>query len=967
MKWGIVVLRMITVFLLCLVFGYTERLITLSHSEFIILMPSLAVGILAVYYLGREASIPIFAAAFLLVFAGVPYYNFIGTARITTAFIVAAGSSVAAVSGGFYLRKTYTGNDKTLLTVSSFFSFLLFVVLVPSLINALFLTIPEIFTVAGPTYLLSFLVWCLAGAVSVLLFIPFIITWSTRGGFELTKTSIPELCILLVILIPYIFLVSSENFGNPLVNFMLGYFLAPLYIWLAIRFDSKITTLVVSGTLILLIILSMMRTNYEFSRILELPGLILQGFLTMLIPVTYLTHAFFRERTGLILFLSKSESNLSAIIENMPVAMAIIDIKQGGGYVNSKFANLTGYRIGDFSGPDEWFDKVFVDPEYRMKAKKRWEESTANLNESGTVEEEFRITAKDGRKKDVLFIMTLLEDKLLIGLSDITQQKQMTGRIVESERRLDTLVQNLQGMIFQSRNNIKRTMLFVSEGSFALTGYLPSEFTQERIDFSSLVEERFSEYIWSTIQTAVKRGDPYELQYCLRTRDGVLKWVSEKGKGYYTDEGVCSGIEGLIIDITERISILESLRISEQRYKSLFENMPISLWEDDYSDAVKYLEELPLPPTADLQNFLLQDKSRIKEMIRRIRIIDLNRASVQLYGETSREKLLKSSDKVFIEDDYDSLVDLFVRLRAGETYIENNAKEIRIGGQLKTLSISWYVMPGHETDLSRVLVTILDVTELSKARLEILELNQQLEEKVIRRTLELDRTNKELEAFSYSVSHDLKAPLRAIKGFSALLKAEIGEHLEEKPLRYLNHVTENADNMVRLINDLLRFSRLGRKSLQVTVVDTSVLVRSVWEELTGLETENGCTLKTGNLPVIRADGALIRQIFINLISNAVKFSSKKESPVIKVKGETQGNYWIFTVEDNGIGFEQKFEEKVFKVFQRLHTPDEFEGSGIGLALVQRIVHRHGGKVWAEGFPGRGAKFHFTLPVEIDSE
>ncbi len=191
-----------------------------------------------------------------------------------------------------------------------------------------------------------------------------------------------------------------------------------------------------------------------------------------------------------------------------------------------------------------------------------------------------------------------------------------------------------------------------------------------------------------------------------------------------------------------------------------------------------------------------------------------------------------------MEEHYDSLVDLIIRLRSGETYIENNATPISIGGQDKTLSISWYVVPGHEQDLSRVLVTIVDVTELSKARREILELNQQLEEKVVKRTMELDRANRELEAFSYSVSHDLKAPLRAIKGFSALLRAETEKDLDEKALRYLNHVTENADNMVSLINDLLQFSRLGRKSLRISEIDTAALTRSVWNELTGLETES---------------------------------------------------------------------------------------------------------------------------------
>ncbi len=321
---------------------------------------------------------------------------------------------------------------------------------------------------------------------------------------------------------------------------------------------------------------------------------------------------------------------------------------------------------------------------------------------------------------------------------------------------------------------------------------------------------------------------------------------------------------------------------------------------------------------------------------------------------------------IFVEEHYSSLVELIFRLMKGERYINNNATEITIGGETKTLSISWYVMPGHEHDLSRVLVTIVDITDLAGAKKEILELNEHLEEKVVKRTLELDRANRELEAFSYSVSHDLKAPLRAIKGFSELLKKETWGSLDENSRRYLNHVSENAGNMINLINDLLRFSRMGRKNLDLTEVEMSQLVSAVRDDLVSVN-DDDVVFHIHSLPVIRADEGLLRQVFINLISNALKFSTRVKPAEISISGEMRGSDWIFSVQDNGIGFEQKFGEKIFKVFQRLHTSDEYEGSGVGLALVQRIVHRHGGRVWAEGYSGKGATFFFTIPVEIDSE
>jgi len=930
-------------------------------------MPSLTLAILAVFYIGDNALIAIFAGSFMVTLSAFPAFGLMGPAKLLPALIISVGASLAAFMGGRCLGIRIRDRGGHLFSANRLFAFLIFVVLIPSVVNAFFISLAE-FLFSRPTEIfLRFILWAQAGGIGIILIIPFVIAWSGKVKLHMSRNAVLELVILLAILTPFIILSSSDKSNNPVKNFLAGYFLLPVYLWLAIRFNSKITTLVMLASMVLLILLTMVKTNYYVLSILDHPDMLLQGFMLVIILVTYLTHSFFSERVRLIQSFSQSESNLKAVIENMPVALAIMDKNGEKGYLNHNFIRLTGYQRDDLPTIEVWFEKAYPDEDYRRKVKETWSDVVINLPEAGTIEQEFRIVTKDGDRKDILFVMSLLEEKLLVALSDMTQRKRMVERIVESERRMNTLVQNLQGMVFQCKNNHGRTMSFVSEGAFSLTGYLPSDFTSERMDFSQLIVEKFRDMVWDSLQVAIRKGEPYEIQYQITTREGNVKWVAERGKGFYNEKGVCIGIEGLIIDITERITILESLRKSEQRYKSLFENIPLSLWEDDYSQAVNYLRELPVQNAADLRDYLIADTSRIKELVKRIRIIDLNRSSVKLYGEDSRDKLVQSMDRVFVEEHYESLVDLMVRLMNGETYIENNATSLRIGYQLKTLSISWYVMPGHEADLSRVLVTIVDVTDLTKAKQAILELNQQLEEKVVKRTMELNRANKELEAFSYSVSHDLKAPLRAIKGFSSLLKTEVGDHLEDKALRYLNHVTDNVDNMAKLINDLLQFSRLGRKSLNVREVDTAAVVASVWEELTGIEQERKCRIVQTGLPVIYADEPMLRQVFVNLLSNAVKFSVKKTIPQVKVTGTRSDQNWLFSVEDNGIGFEQRFEEKIFKVFQRLHTQEEYEGSGVGLALVQRIVHRHGGNVWAEGDPDKGSIFFFTVPVEIDSE
>jgi signal transduction histidine kinase len=237
----------------------------------------------------------------------------------------------------------------------------------------------------------------------------------------------------------------------------------------------------------------------------------------------------------------------------------------------------------------------------------------------------------------------------------------------------------------------------------------------------------------------------------------------------------------------------------------------------------------------------------------------------------------------------------------------------------------------------------------------------ELEIRVEERTSELQSANKELEAFSYSVSHDLRTPLRAIDGFSQILLEDYRDRLNSEGKRVLNVIRDNTGRMAQLISDLLTFSRLGRAKMKKSNINMEKLARDIFEELEGISPERKLKMKMNALPPAYGDEAMIREVLVNLFSNAIKFSRKEESSLIEVGGELKGNENIYYIKDNGVGFDMRYRDKLFGVFQRLHGQEEFEGTGVGLALVQRVIHRHEGRVWAEGKVDEGATFYFTLP------
>jgi len=255
-----------------------------------------------------------------------------------------------------------------------------------------------------------------------------------------------------------------------------------------------------------------------------------------------------------------------------------------------------------------------------------------------------------------------------------------------------------------------------------------------------------------------------------------------------------------------------------------------------------------------------------------------------------------------------------------------------------------------------------DITASKEAEREIRRLNEDL----ISHTAQLEVTNRELESFSYSVSHDLRAPLRAIDGFAKMLQEDYASTLDEKGARWLTVIRSNSGRMGQLIDDLLAFSRLGRKPIDVSRFDMNDLVREAIDELDADIAPHRGEIHVAPLGSAVGDRALIKQVWLNLIGNALKYSGTRPQPVIEIFVDQKQNERIYGIKDNGVGFDMQYHGKLFGVFERLHTADEFAGTGVGLAIVQRIVVRHGGRIWAEGEVNKGATFYFTLRTGVDN-
>jgi PAS domain S-box-containing protein len=594
--------------------------------------------------------------------------------------------------------------------------------------------------------------------------------------------------------------------------------------------------------------------------------------------------------------------------------------------VNPAFARMHGYSVEEMIGK----------PILSLFPSSCWAETVSfmqDLNEVGHLTHESYHLRKDGTTFPIFLDVTMVKDPegnplyRIVTLLDITDRKRAETALKESEERLRLALQAANQGLWDL--NIQTGEAIVSAEYARMLGYEPEEFQETNAKWKERLhpEERETVYQLFADYIAGKRDD-YRVECRQKTKTGEWKWILSVGKVVEWDEsGKPVRMLGTHTDISDRKRAELALLASETQLRSILENMPVML--DSF----------------DAQG----------------NIIVWNQECERVTGYSAEEVIGNPQIWEMLYPDPIYRQEMLVNwAEKGNNYRNWEWNLVTRNGETKT--IAWsnisdiFPVPGWAS-----WGVGIDISDRKQAELKVIQLNQTLEERVKERTAELAAANKELSAFSYSVSHDLRAPLRGIDGFSKVLLERYANQLDEQGKHYLDRIRAGTQRMGELIEDMLMLSRVTRAEMKRNSVNLSALAQEISENLSESQPERSVTWKIAPEITVLGDGALLRIVLENLLSNAWKFTSTRTQTEIEFSLTIlPENTQAYFVKDNGVGFDMNYVNKLFIAFQRLHSTNEFPGTGVGLAIVQRIIHRHGGKVWAEGIIDRGAAFYFTL-------
>jgi PAS domain S-box-containing protein len=511
---------------------------------------------------------------------------------------------------------------------------------------------------------------------------------------------------------------------------------------------------------------------------------------------------------------------------------------------------------------------------------------------------------------------------------DITERKRAEEALRKSEEKYRGLTENINLGIY--RNTVGPEGKFI-EANPAIIGMFGYKNKEEflAINVSDLYQNPKDRNMFD--DKMFKEGFVRGEELWLKKKDGSLFVGSVSAVTVKDIQGDVKYYDGIIDDITERKQAEAALHESLERFHLANHATFDIIWDWNIQTNALWWNE----------NFRLLFGYKVEEI----------------------EPDVESWTNRIHPEDVDRVkTDIYAAIDIGRQSWSDQYRFRRKDGTYAVIDDRGYISRDANGTPMRMIGAMQDITERKRAEEEIRKLNVELEQRVKERTVQLETANKELEAFSYSISHDLRAPLRAIDGFAHILQEDYAPNLDTEGKRACSIIQESIGRMNLLIDDLLALSRLGRTEIQFTQINMDALAKSVYDELTDPEERERIDFHIEPLCPAVGDFTLIRQVWINLLGNAIKFSSGRERAIIEVKGDEHSDEIIYSISDNGVGFDMQYADKLFGVFQRLHSEKEFTGTGVGLAIVNRIIRRHSGRVWAEGKVNEGATFWFSLPA-----
>lgn len=606
---------------------------------------------------------------------------------------------------------------------------------------------------------------------------------------------------------------------------------------------------------------------------------------------------------------TKSEE-LVEVFERITDGFIVLDKNFCYTYANKRVGEMVGHDPASLIGKNVW--EVFPDA-VNSETHKAFHEA---MNEQHYVYKIDYYAPLDLWQENYIYPS---KEGLSIFIRDVSEQKRAETEIRQSEQRFRSLIENSFDIVSIVGKDFKP--FYRSPAAARITGWenrlLEQQGTLELTHPDDLVKLK------ETIQNVMNNpGIPYPVSFRTLHRQGHYIYLEGMMTNRLHEESIM-GIVSNFRDVTETRKAEEKIKYNERIYQTIASSIPGS--------AICLLDR-------DLRYFLIEG-----DLLERIGY--------------SKEKLLGNKAKdVITPARFKEVTPYFDRVFSGETFM---VEDTRTG--IDTLA-KYVPLRDEDNYVFAAMVVIFDISELKSMQRALANLNFELEDKIKERTTELEIVNKELEAFSYSVAHDLRTPLRAIYGYSTILEEDYGPIIDKEGKRLISRVVHNAKRMGILIDDLLTFSRLGRKEIQRSLVNMNHVVESCMNDMNLHETYPGKIIIHDLHPVM-ADSSLIKYVMINLLSNAAKYSAGKEKPVIEVSSSQGDSEIVYSIKDNGVGFDMEYASKLFGVFQRLHSLEDFEGTGVGLAIVQRIIHRHHGEVRGEGKVNQGATFYISLPIK----